>query len=52
MVEYRKVSAEAFTGGIPLFSRSSPTWAANCFRYGLYRLLGRTQKAYKTKAES
>jgi ABC-type transport system substrate-binding protein len=26
-----------------------PDLAANCFRYGLYRLLGRTQKAYKTE---
>jgi hypothetical protein len=26
-----------------------PDLAANCCRYGFYRLLGKTQKAYKTE---
>ena len=49
MVEYRKGLSRSLyrQDSIPL--RVIPNLVANCVRYGFYRLLGKTQKAYKTE---
>jgi GT2 family glycosyltransferase len=49
MVEYRKGLSRSIyrQDSIPL--RVIPDLVANCMRYGLYRLVGKTQKAYKTE---
>jgi glycosyltransferase involved in cell wall biosynthesis len=48
-VEYRKgVSRSVYRTDSILF-KVLPNLAANCVRYGVYRFLGKTQKAYKTE---
>ncbi|MET0500410.1 MAG: glycosyltransferase [Candidatus Binatia bacterium] len=49
MVEYRKGLSRSLYRRDSIVLKVVPDLAANCFRYGLYRLLGRTQKAYKTE---
>jgi glycosyltransferase involved in cell wall biosynthesis len=49
MVEYRKGLSRNIYRQDPILFRVIPDLMANCLRYGLYRLLGKTQKAYKTE---
>ena len=49
MVEYRKGLSRNIYRHDPILFRVIPDLVANCLRYGLYRLLGKTQKAYKTE---
>ena len=49
MVEYRKGLSRSIYRHDSIAFRVIPDLLANCLRYGLYRLLGRTQKAYKTE---
>jgi len=49
MVEYCKGLSRSIYRTDSIIFRVLPNLFANCFRYGLYRLLGKTQKAYKTE---
>ena len=49
MVEYRKGLSRSIYRQDSIPFRVLPDLAANCVRYGFYRLLGKTQKAYKTE---
>jgi len=49
MVEYRKGLSRSIYRNDSILFRVVPDLLANCFRLGLYRLLGKTQKAYKTE---
>ncbi|MBM4260380.1 MAG: glycosyltransferase family 2 protein [Deltaproteobacteria bacterium] len=49
MVEYRKGLSRSIYRHDSIAFRVLPNLFANCARYGLYRLLGKTQKAYKTE---
>jgi GT2 family glycosyltransferase len=49
MVEYRKGLSRSLYRQDSIPFRVIPNLVANCVRYGLYRLLGKTQKAYKTE---
>ena len=49
MVEYRKGLSRSIYRQDSILFRVIPNLVANCMRYGLYRLLGKTQKAYKTE---
>jgi GT2 family glycosyltransferase len=49
MVEYRKGLSRSIYRQDSIPFRVIPDLLANCLRYGLYRVLGRTQKAYKTE---
>jgi GT2 family glycosyltransferase len=49
MVEYRKGVSRSIYRHDSIVFRVVPDLLANCFRYGLYRGLGNTQKAYKTE---
>lgn len=49
MVEYRKGRSRSIYRRDSIPFRVIPDLVANCLRYGLYRLTGRTQKAYKTE---
>jgi hypothetical protein len=49
MVEYRKGLSRSIYRHDSIAFRVMPNLLANCLRYGLYRLLGRSQKAYKTE---
>jgi len=49
MVEYRKGLSRSLYREDSILFRVIPNLAANCLRYGFYRLLGKTQKAYKTE---
>ncbi|HUK39568.1 MAG TPA: glycosyltransferase family 2 protein [Candidatus Acidoferrales bacterium] len=49
MVEYRKGLSRSLYRRDSIPFRVIPDLAANCLRYGFYRLLGKTQKAYKTE---
>jgi GT2 family glycosyltransferase len=48
-VEYRKGLSRSLYRSDSIAFRLIPDLAANCCRYGFYRLLGKTQKAYKTE---
>ena len=48
-VEYRKGLSRSIYRHDSIAFRVIPDLLANCLRYGLYRLLGRSQKAYKTE---
>jgi glycosyltransferase involved in cell wall biosynthesis len=48
-VEYRKGVSRAVYRTDSILLRVLPNLAANCFRYTVYRFLGKTQKAYKTE---
>ena len=48
-VEYRKGMSRSLYRNDPVLLRVIPNLLANCVRYCLYRLAGRTQKAYKTE---
>ena len=48
-VEYRKGLSRSVYRNDSIFLRVLPDLAVNCVRYGVYRLLGKTQKAYKTE---
>jgi GT2 family glycosyltransferase len=48
-VEYRKGLSRSLYRSDSIAFRVIPDLAANCCRYGFYRLLGKTQKAYKTE---
>lgn len=48
-VEYRKGLSRSLYRTDSIFLRVLPNLAANCIRYSLYCLLGKTQKAYKTE---
>ena len=49
MVEYRKGLSRSIYRHDSIVFRVIPNLFANCLRYGVYRLLGKTQKAYKTE---
>lgn len=49
MVEYRKGLSRSIYRHDSIAFRVLPNLFANCMRYGLYRLLGKSQKAYKTE---
>jgi glycosyltransferase involved in cell wall biosynthesis len=49
MVEYRKGLSRSLYRRDSIVFNVLPNLVANCMRYGLYRLLGKTQKAYKTE---
>jgi len=49
MVEYRKWLSRSLYRQDSIPFRVIPNLVANCVRYALYRLLGNTQKAYKTE---
>ena len=49
IVEYRKGLSRSIYRQDSIPFRVIPDLLANCLRYGLYRVLGRTQKAYKTE---
>lgn len=49
MVEYRKGLSRSIYRHDSILFRVIPNLIANCLRYGLYRVLGKTQKAYKTE---
>jgi glucosyl-dolichyl phosphate glucuronosyltransferase len=49
MVEYRKGLSRSLYRQDSIAFRVGPDLVANCIRYGLYRLLGKNQKAYKTE---
>jgi glycosyltransferase involved in cell wall biosynthesis len=48
-VEYRKGVSRSVYRTDSILLRVLPNLAANCFRYTVYRFLGKTQKAYKTE---
>ena len=48
-VEYRKGLSRSIYRNDPILFRVIPDLFANCMRYCLYRLTGKTQKAYKTE---
>lgn len=48
-VEYRKGLSRSVYRNDSIVFRVIPDMTANCFRYAVYRLLGRSQKAYKTE---
>jgi GT2 family glycosyltransferase len=48
-VQYRKGLSRSIYRGDSLVLKVVPDLVANCCRYGIYRLLGFTQKAYKTE---
>jgi len=48
-VEYRKGASRSVYRQDSILFRVLPNLVANCLRYGLYRMLGLTQKAYKTE---
>ena len=50
-VEYRKGLSRSIYRRDSILFRVIPNLAANCVRYGLYRLLSKTQKAIKPRAE-
>ena len=49
MVEYRKGLSRSIYRRDSIVFRVIPNLLANCLRYGLYCLIGKTQKAYKTE---
>jgi len=49
MVEYRKGLSRSLYRQDSILFRVIPDLVANCLRYGLYRWLGKSQKAYKTE---
>jgi glycosyltransferase involved in cell wall biosynthesis len=49
MVEYRKGMSRSIYRQDSVPFRVIPDLLANCVRYGLYRALGKTEKAYKTE---
>jgi glycosyltransferase involved in cell wall biosynthesis len=49
MVEYRKGLSRSIYRRDSILFRVIPDLVANCMRYGLYRLLGKTRKVYKTE---
>ena len=49
MVEYRKGLSRSIYRHDSIVFRVIPDLFATCLRYGVYRLLGKTQKAYKTE---
>lgn len=49
MVEYRKGLSRSLYRRDSILFRVIPDLVANCLRYGLYRLLGKSQKAYRTE---
>lgn len=49
MVEYRKGLSRSIYRRDSIVFRVVPNLVANIMRYGLYRLLGKGQKAYKTE---
>ena len=49
MVEYRKGLSRSLYRQDSILFRVIPDLVANCLRYGLYRLLGKSQKAYRTE---
>jgi glucosyl-dolichyl phosphate glucuronosyltransferase len=49
MAEYRKGLSRSIYRRDSIAFRVIPDLLANCTRYGLYRLIGKTQKAYKTE---
>ena len=48
-VEYRKGVSRSLYRRDSILFRVLPNLAANCFRYGLYLILGKSQKVYKTE---
>jgi GT2 family glycosyltransferase len=48
-IEYRKGVSRSIYRSDPILFRIIPDLLANCIRYCLYRLLGKTAKAYKTE---
>jgi len=48
-VEFRKGLSRSIYRQDSIPFRVLPDLVANCLRYGFYRLLGKTQKAYKTE---
>lgn len=48
-VEYRKGISRSIYRRDSIVFNVIPNLLANCLRYGIYRLFGRTQKAYKTE---
>ncbi len=48
-VEYRKGVSRSIYRQDSIWFKVLPDLAAQCVRYGMYRLLGNTQKAYKTE---
>ncbi len=48
-VEYRKGVSRSVYRHDSLLFKVIPDLLANCIRYGIYRMFGRTQKAYKTE---
>ena len=48
-VEYRKGVSRSLYRQDSIWFKVIPDLVANCLRYGIYRLLGNTQKAYKTE---
>jgi GT2 family glycosyltransferase len=49
MVEYRKGQSRSIYRQDSLLTKVIPNLIANCLRYILYKIVGRTQKAYKTE---
>jgi GT2 family glycosyltransferase len=49
MVEYRKGLSRSIYRKDSIVFRVIPNLVANCIRFGFYRLLGKSQKAYKTE---
>jgi len=49
LVEYRKGVSRSIYRRDSIAFKVIPDLVANCLRYGLYSLLGKTQKAYKTE---
>jgi len=49
MVEYRKGLSRSIYRRDSILFHVLPDLLANCMRYGIYRLFGKTQKAYKTE---
>jgi GT2 family glycosyltransferase len=50
-VEYRKGVSRSIYRNDSIAFRVIPDLLANCLRYGLYRLFGKAQKAYKTEGK-
>ncbi|MGE5218534.1 MAG: glycosyltransferase [Chloroflexota bacterium] len=48
-VQYRKGFSRSLYRHDPILFKVFPNLLANCFRFGIYRLLGLSQKAYKTE---
>jgi GT2 family glycosyltransferase len=48
-VEYRKGLSRSIYRSDSIVFRVIPNLVINCIRYGLYKILGRTRKAYKTE---